>query len=377
MLFNDVIGQMPLKRHLTNLVRQNRLGHALLFLGKEGYGALPLATAFSQYMVCERRGDDACGECASCRKAAALAHPDIHFSYPVVSRKGADKTISTDWIVEWREFLRTNPYGNAFDWLQCMEAENKQGNISTHECTDIIRKLNLKSFESGYKILVLWMAEYLGKEGNKLLKLIEEPPPDTLFILIAENESAILPTIVSRTQLVRLPPITEADIEHALTSQHKATSEQARQVAIVSGGSYREALQQLEHAGQDWMTDVREWLNSIMKSGPVAQVKWIEEMGKHGREQQKQFLRYFSHLLQQAVRLQVAPDTGAVLPQAEHDFATRFNNVAGIAQLQAIIEELDKASFHIERNAHGRILFHALTIRLYHIIARKSVILTT
>lgn len=143
---------------------------------------------------------DACGTCASCIKAAQLVHPDIHFSYPVVTRKAGSPPISTDYITEWREFVKTYPYGNIYDWLQFIGAENKQGNITAHECNDIIRKLNLKSFESAYKVLVMWMPEYLGNEGNKLLKLIEEPPPNTLFILVAENESLILQTILSRCQ---------------------------------------------------------------------------------------------------------------------------------------------------------------------------------
>ncbi|HMR83192.1 MAG TPA: hypothetical protein PKE30_08675, partial [Niabella sp.] len=204
MQFTDVIGQSHLKKELAELMQENRLAHAMLFLGKEGSGALPLALAFAQYIVCERTdltsapsemgatlfGDlipppsgeagrvsaDSCGACASCRKAAELAHPDIHFSYPVVTKKAGTPPLSTDYITEWREFVKSYPYGNVYDWLQFIGAENKQGNITANECNDIIRKLNLKSFEGGYKVLILWLPEYLGNEGNKLLKLIEEPP---------------------------------------------------------------------------------------------------------------------------------------------------------------------------------------------------------
>src|SRR5215813_8688817 len=205
MLFKDIIGQQGLKAHLTGLVQQNRISHALLFLGKEGTGALPLALAFSQYLVCQKVNSqlttrsspsEPCGECPSCQKASQLVHPDIHFTYPVIPRKPGDKPVSTDYISEWREFIKQYPYGNAYDWLQFIGAENKQGNITAHECNDIIHKLSLKSFESGYKVLIMWMPEYLGNEGNKLLKLIEEPPPATLFLLVAENDTLILPTIV-------------------------------------------------------------------------------------------------------------------------------------------------------------------------------------
>jgi DNA polymerase-3 subunit delta' len=203
MQFSNVIGQQVLKKELPELMQDNRLAHALLFLGKEGSGALSLALAFAQFVVCEKvspsaggsnqgaslfgeaapieriRMMDACGICSSCVKAQKFVHPDIHFSYPVVTKKAGTPPISTDYITEWREFISLYPYGNVYDWLQFIGAENKQGNITANECNDIIRQLNLKSFESEYKILLMWMPEYLGNEGNKLLKVIEEPPPNS------------------------------------------------------------------------------------------------------------------------------------------------------------------------------------------------------
>lgn len=376
MKFIDVIGQSAVKQHLTGLVSRNRLSHALLFTGKEGTGPLALALAFAQYVLCEQKGVDACGNCNACKKSGSFIHPDIHFSYPVITRKPGDKPVSTDFIKEWREFISGFPYGTVYDWLQFIGAENKQGNISALECNDIIRKLHLKSFESGYKVLVMWLPEYLGKEGNILLKLIEEPPSDTLFILVTENETLVLPTLISRTQLVRVPPIATTDIEQALKNKGNINPEQARQIASVSGGNYRESMQLIQHAGEDWQALLRDWLNAIMKTGPVAQVKWIEEISKQGRENQKQFLRYFNHLLEQAIRIQVMPGHELSIPDNEQDFAIRLNKMAGINQQRAIIEELDKASFYIERNANAKMLFHALTIKLYHIIADKSLILT-
>ena len=377
MPFKNVIGQSSVKKHLTEMIGQNRLSHALLFAGKEGTGALPLAIAFAQYVLCENKGEDACGKCSACKKSAELVHPDIHFSYPVISRKPGEKPVSTDFISEWRAFISSYSYGNVYDWLQFIGAENKQGNITAHECSDIIRKLNLKSFESGYKILILWMPEYLGNEGNKLLKLIEEPPANTLFILVAENENLVLQTIISRTQLVRIPPMAAEDIQRALVEKSKMSNDQARQIALVSGGNYRESMQLIQHAGEDWQSLLRDWLNAIMKSGPVAQVKWIEEISKQGREKQKQFLRYFNHLLEQAIKMQVMQGYDLPFPDNEKDFATRLNKMAGIEQQQAIIQELDRAAYYIERNANAKMLFHALTIKLYHIIADKSLILTT
>ncbi len=398
MQFSDIIGQQELKKELPELMQDNRLAHALLFLGKEGNGGLSLALAFAQFVVCEKVngkkvdpgpslfGDpepqtatapqtDSCGVCPSCIKAKQYVHPDIHFSYPVVTKKPGSPPISTDYITEWREFIVQYPYGNVYDWLQFIGAENKQGNITAHECNDIIRKLNLKSFESEYKILVMWLPEYLGNEGNKLLKLIEEPPANTLFILVAENESLILQTILSRCQLVKVPMLEPADIEQALVARNNTDLNIARQVAGVSEGNYREALQLVQHADEDWQSLLRDWLNAVMKTGPVAQVKWVDEMSKLGREKQKQFLRYFNHLLEQSVRLRVLGDaTAGVIGEKDRDFALRLNKITGIEQQQAIIEELDNAAYYIERNANSKMLFHALTIKLYHIIQDKIVL---
>ncbi|HMX78544.1 MAG TPA: hypothetical protein PK841_10250, partial [Chitinophagaceae bacterium] len=220
---------------------------------------------------------------------------------------------------------------------------------------------------------ILWMPEELDKEGNKLLKIIEEPPANTLFILVAENEEMILPTILSRCQLIKIPALEISEIETALIERNKTEATIARQVASVSEGNYREALQLVQHAEEDWQTLLRDWLNAILKTGPVAQTKWVEEISRLGREKQKQFLRYFNHLLEQAIHLKATGQaTGAY--GNELDFAERLNKIAGIEQQQAIIEELDRASYHIERNANGKMLFHTLTIKLYHIIQDKVVI---
>ena len=374
-MFKDVIGQASVKQHLVELVHSNRLSHALLFLGQEGSGALPLALAFAQFVVCENPKEaDACGICPPCSKARQLIHPDIHYSYPVIPKKAGDKPVSTDYGAEWREFVTQYPYGNAYDWLQFIGAENKQGNITAQECNDIIHKLSLKSFESGYKILLLWMPEYLGNEGNKLLKLIEEPPANTLFLLVAENESLILPTILSRTQLVKVPLPETADIEQALIERAGLDPGKARQTAVLCEGNYHEALQLIRHAEEDWQGVLREWLNAILKNGPIAQVKWIDEISKSGRERQKQFLRYFDHILEQAVRLRYIEEGGVAIPDGERDIALRLNKIADIGQQKAIIGELDRAAYYIERNAHAKMLFHALTIKLYHILAEKKVV---
>lgn len=418
MLFKEIIGQTEVKQHLVELIEHNRLSHALLFVGKEGSGALPLAIALAGFVCLHpplssntankntashdslfadqaesskkpalpdpaQDPDEWMQQQSSFSKVRDLVHPDIHFTYPVIPKKAGTPPISTDYINEWRGFISSNPYGNVYDWLQFIGADNKQGNITAQECNDIIRNLNLKSFESEYKVLVVWMPEYLGNEGNKLLKLIEEPPPNTLFILVSENESQILPTILSRTQLVRIPLPETGDLAKALTERTRISLHQAHKVASIADGNFREALQLMQQSGEDWETLLRDWLNSILKTGPVAQVKWIEEISKLGREKQKQFLRYCNHLLEQAIKLRITEQSkhiqanGFAMPENERDFARRLNQIADISQQKAIVEELDKAAYYIERNANAKMLFHALTIKLYHILAHRQAVYIT
>lgn len=399
MLMRDVIGLDALKGNLTEMVRNNRLHHALLFLGKEGSGALPLAMAFAQYVVSippappvvpDLFGNLSAlpGETAfiapddihtqpAYQRAAQLMHPDLHFTFPVFPKKSGDKPVSDDYIQEWREFIFSYPYGNVYDWLQSIGAENKQGNITSEECNRIHHQLNLKSFESETKVVLIWMPEYLKKEGNKLLKLLEEPPVHTLFILVAENEEEILPTIISRCQLIRVPNPEPSEIAAALIERAGADPERANQIAGICEGNYREALQLLQHAEDDWNGLLREWLNATMKGGPVYQSKFSEEMNKMGREKQKQLLKYFIHLLEQSIRLKILGPAGVKMGDTERDFAERMNKISSVSQQESIIAEMEKAIYYIERNANAKILFQALSIKLLYIIQHKSVLLVS
>jgi DNA polymerase III subunit delta' len=391
MNWNNVIGQENVKAHLQDMVKQNRLSHALLFLGKEGSGALPLAIEFAKYVVCQpitapvvedlfggmsamiSNNNEAVMEGAM-QRAEQLIHPDLHFSFPVITKKAGEKPTSADYIKDFREFVKIFPYGNVYDWLQTIGADNKQGNITAEECNDIIKKLSLKCYEAEYKVLVLWMPEYLRKEGNKLLKLIEEPPPNTLFILVAENEENILPTILSRTQLIKVPMLQISDVEKALIERANIDVNTARQIAGICEGNYREALQLLQHNEEDWQMLLKNWLNYILKRMLPDQLKWIDEMNKLGREKQKQFLRYFNHLLEQSIKIKVLGADNIMLPETEKDFAIRLNKIASVSQQEAIVEELDKASYYIERNANGKMLFQALSIKIFHIIQNKILV---
>ena len=410
MQFKDVIEQPQVKRQLKDLVQKNRLSHSLLFLGREGSGALPLAIAFAQYILCENANSkvrkekaislfedneknnalsdlsDSCGVCPSCIKVAKLIHPDLHFSYPALKRNsGHDRVKSVDYIAEWRNFIQVTPYYNVSDWINYLKENakiespvNKQGNITVFECDDISHKLSLKAFESHYKILIMWMPEYLGNSGNKLLKLIEEPPPDTIFIFVAEDENAILPTILSRTQLIKIASLSDAEIANTLAEKYNVPTDKAAQISAMSDGNFREAMLLLENSEEDLLVSIREWLNITVKNNVAAQIKWIEDISKKGREKQKQLLKYFVHLIEQSVRARYMNEKYMnAVPETELDFALKLNKICDIEAQEGLIAELDKAIYHIERNAHSKMLFHALTIRFLHIIRDNSLILVS
>ncbi|MBP1653024.1 MAG: polymerase gamma/tau subunit-like protein, partial [Bacteroidetes bacterium] len=322
MLFSNIIGQDDIKQQLLNAVTQHRISHAMILLAPEGAGGLPLGLAFAQHLVCEdKQPEGPCGKCSACIKAQKYIHPDIHFSYPVIPKKTGDKPVSADYASEWREFIAEHPYGNAYDWLQFIGAENKQGNITATECQDIIRKLSLKSFESKYKILLMWMPEYLGNEGNRLLKLIEEPPDDTIFILIAENQEQILATILSRTHLIKVNPLPKDVLVNALVTRANAPAARARQVATIASGNYREALALLQNSEDDYHELLRNWLNYIFTNNRLALQEWIENVSnaKMGRENQKQFLRYFINLLEHTLRLKYIDKSQLAFSEEETD----------------------------------------------------------
>jgi DNA polymerase-3 subunit delta' len=218
------------------------------------------------------------------------------------------------------------------------------------------------------------MPEYLGNEGNKLLKIIEEPPPNTLFIFVAEDESKIISTILSRTQLVKINRLENEEVKTWLIKNQGVPESKAMNIASIANGNIREAFQILNQGDDDWNEQLRDWMNAILKNGPAAQVKWVEEVSKFGREKQKQFIAYFIHLIETALHERITGDAQGA-DQANLDFAQRLNKFAAPEQLEAIVNELDKASYYIERNANAKMLFMALTIKIYHIIKDKSVIL--
>ncbi|MES2704645.1 MAG: hypothetical protein V4649_18540 [Bacteroidota bacterium] len=375
MLLKDVVGQQAAKAGLLKMWQSNLFPHALLLLGPEGTGGLPMGLALAQYIFCENKtGNDACGQCASCNKTLKLEHADLHISFPSISPKPGTKAQSRYYMQEFREFVRQSPYGTAYDWLQHINAENKQGNITAEECRDIIDSLNLKSYEGGKKVLIMWRPEYLGKEGNILLKLIEEPPKDTILIFIAENGEDILATIRSRTQAVRLAPIPAAAIAESLVMRSLADPVKASQIAHIAMGSYTEALRLVRHAENDLFPEVRNLFNSIFTSNGVGISKFVDEWSKAGREQQKNLLHYVIQLLEHAVRVRYRPQAIGSLPEGESQFVQKlagtnipFENFGKMASV------ITDTIYHIERNAHGKTQLHAMAIRLQHIVQNRVI----
>jgi DNA polymerase-3 subunit delta' len=305
-----------------------------------------------------------------------MEHADLHISFPTIPPKPGTKAMSRYFIQEFREFVSQTPYGTTYDWLQFINAENKQGNITAEECREIIDMLNLKSYEGGKKVQLIWRPEYLGKEGNILLKLIEEPPADTIIILIAESAEDILPTILSRTQLVRLAPINAQDIADGLQERSMAEARKATQIGHIANGSFTEALRLVRHAENDLFPEVRQLFNIVFTNNGLAITKFADEWSKAGREQQKNFLHYVIQLLEQAIRARFIPGGEIALPKEEAEFAQKLAGMnIGHEQLAEMVNTLTDTIYYIERNAHSKTQLHAMCIRMQYIIRNKELTL--
>lgn len=380
MLFKEVTGHAELKKRFTTMVRNNRTPHALLIVGSEGCGSLPLALALAQYIHCENRQEnDSCGTCASCIKNQKYIHPDLHFTYPVITKKTSEKPISTDYIQEWRSALHEQPYMNANDWLQSIGAENQQGNITVRECHEIIRSISLKTYESEHKIQIIWLAEYLKETGNTLLKVIEEPPSNTIFILIAENTEQILTTILSRTQIIKVNTIDDESIKNYLIEKFEIDDPAARRLARLAEGNLREAIRIAQ--GQENANDaqLRKWLRYCyqLRLKPSADnshqfFEWVEEAAKWGRENQKIFIRYALFLLRECLVIS-ATGNSQKLEGEELSFATNLSKQLDEEQLQKLSELLNEMYYHVERNANPKVLFTSVSFRIASVFAREAV----
>ncbi|MCB0641968.1 MAG: hypothetical protein KDC44_10030 [Phaeodactylibacter sp.] len=370
MKFSNILGQASNTALLRQLVQQGRTPHALLLLGPEGSGKLTAALALAQYMLCTNRGEDACGECSHCKKAAKWIHPDIHYTFPTV---GTNIT-SERFLPEWRTALSENPYMDVNQWLQRIGAENKQGNINKEECVRIVRKLSLKAFEGQVKVLILWLPEYLGREGNRLLKLIEEPPAQTHFILVAENQELILNTILSRCQLVKFNALEDAAVVRGLQEQHGLSEDRALEIAHLADGNFNEALELMAKAENDLANLFLDWLRKCYLGNGLELLEWSDRLADLGREQQKHLLRYALHFLEEFLLLKATGRTALRLRASELETARRMQQVIELDQLEQLVERLTDAIYHIERNANPKVLFLHLGIQIHKILRRKSLV---
>ncbi|MEJ5993922.1 hypothetical protein WG904_05755 [Pedobacter sp. Du54] len=372
MQFKEIIGQEYIKTHLIQTVKENRVSHAQLFLSSEGSGALPLAIAYAQYINCQDKSElDSCGVCSSCRKYEKYIHPDLHFSYPFFASK--DVKIAVDVLEEWRNMLLDDPYFNLDIWRSKLNAENKQANINIAECHDIIKKLSYKAFEADTKVLIMWLPEFLDKEGNALLKIIEEPPANTLFILVAQNQEQILSTILSRTQLIKIPKLNDTEIEQYLLNHAQLMQHQAEEYSFLSDGNLIDAKLVLTNTPNNNASYFAEWLRMGFGNKVPAMISFTETAASWGRENQKNFLKYGINFLRECSLLLSGGDELVKLPPQILEVAIKLStNVLNLAMVEALIIELEKAHYHIERNANPKILFLDVSLQLVKIIKFKS-----
>lgn len=382
MLFSEILGQDYIKNHLTTSALSGRIPHAQLFVGPEGSGTLAMAVAYAQFILCQNVGGENAGGSDSCNlKFQSFSHPDLHFIYPTVTTEDVKtKPKSLDFIADWRSFLSGNPYGSLFDWYQLLGVQNKQGEIRVEDAQEILKLLALKSYEGGYKITILWMAEKMNiAASNKLLKLLEEPSDKTVFILIAENEEDIIQTIRSRCQVLQFAALPEKIIAEALISRENIDPRTASKLAHQAQGNYNKAIQLLQETGEDvvfekWFVD---WVRAAFRAkGNAAAIQdlilWSEQIAGLGRETQKKFLGYCIDLFRQALLLNYQTTSLVYMePKIEKFKLENFAPFVNGNNINEIFKELSDAIYHIERNGNAKIILTDLSIKLTRLIHKK------
>ncbi len=370
MFFRDIIGQSDIKQRLAASVASNRISHAQLIFGPEGCGSLPVAVAYARYIHCtQRSADDSCGECTSCVKYNKLVHPDLHFAFPIKSMK--ETPVSDSFIAEWRNAFLDNPYLSIDEWTEKIEAENKQLIIPEKESGEILRKLNLTTFEAEYKIMIIWMPEKMNlASANKLLKILEEPPEKTLFLLVTENEDQLLRTIVSRTQLIRMRKISDTELRDAMMKRHELEQADAEKIAFQADGNYafaRSLLERTEQAAYNLAT-FQKLMRSSLKFDPAKVLAVVDDLASIGRERQKQFFSYSLDLIRECFLLGYADQSLVRMAGEELEFISKFSKFIHSANGERMIEEFNLAMKHIERNGAPKIILLDLAFKLNELI---------
>jgi len=382
MLFSEILGQEYIKNHLTTSAALGRIPHAQLFVGPEGCGALPIAIAYAQFLLCGNLNQENTGGNEACNlKFQNISHPDLHFIYPTVTTEDVKtKPKSLDFLIDWRQFILENPYGSLFDWYQVLGVQNKQGEIRVEDAQEILKSLALKSYEGGYKIMIVWMAEKMNTAAaNKLLKLLEEPTDKTLFILIAENEEDIIQTIRSRCQVLHFNALPEKVIADALVARENIDLRSASKLAHQAQGNFNKALQLIHEKGEDvvfekWFVD---WVRAAFRAkGNAAAIQdliaWSEQIAGLGRETQKKFLGFCIEMFRQALLLNYQTTSLVYLePKIEKFKLENFAPFVNGNNIHEIFKELSDAMYHIERNGNAKIILTDLSIKLTRLIHKK------
>jgi DNA polymerase-3 subunit delta' len=372
MRFSEVIGQQIVKKRMVDGVRSGRIAHAQLILGAEGSGNLALALAYAQYVLCDDPSEtDSCGECSSCKKVSSGIHPDVHFSFPFPNKKGEMEQCS-DVYPQWREAIQEDPYMNYEDWMQQLNAENKQGNIPTKELRNILKNISLKSYEGKMKICLIWLPEYLGQEGNILLKSLEEPPAQTLFLLVGGELDAILGTILSRTQTIRVAPIEDHDLAEALILREAMPADDAHRLAKVAQGNYRLARELGREAGNPHLDAWRTWMTICFRRKMGEAFQWSDDTAALGREGVKSFLLFGIQVLRTCA---ILPYTGAegLWEGPELDFVNKFNTLQlGEGVIGEMVVVLEKTIYGMERNGNAKVLLLDATYGMIQAISKKN-----
>lgn len=371
MKFKEVIGHNDIKVRLINSFKSNRLSHAYLFYGIPGVGKKALALAFAQYISCENRTEnDSCGFCSSCHKYEKLIHPDLHFVFPVISEKGA-KSISDSFLDEWREIILENPYFSYTDWIKKLKSENKQASIFVEESAEIIRKLNFKSFESDYKIMLIWLPEKMNQQcANKILKILEEPPTNTIFLMVSDQREEVLPTIYSRTQPIKILGIEDEELKKYIINNYTLSEAEADDIVKISGGSLIEACEQIQTSEENKF-NLQKFI-SLMRYTYKREINeiinWAESMVKIGREGQKSFLNYSLILLRESFIYNFNNSEIVYLTTEERNFIEKFSKIITKDNVEKIYKIFNEAHYHIERNANAKIVLTDMAFLILKII---------
>lgn len=353
MKFSKIVAEKQSKEALTQFVRSKKIPHAVLISGHVGYGALPLALAYAAYIQCEEPiEDEACGVCKACKKTFQFIHPDVHFSFPFM---GANNT-SDDFIKSFRVFLQENPFGDLTDWLTLVGADNKQVNINTKECRNIIKKFSFQTFESPNKVLVMWLPEFLRKEGNRLLKMIEEPTDNTYFVLVTQQIQDILPTIISRCQVVNVKPIQSATLELALREKYQLNDAAIKEIAFMAEGNWLMAQQLCDQKAGSLADEVLVWFRTCYSCRALDMNNWVESFAKKNKEEQKTFLRYTQNLFREILRIPFLEEKNIRLRENELQTAKKIAGIITFEYIGQLVSLIDETIYHLERNANVRIL---------------------